>query len=813
MPLKKGNTTIGSIYKGTTPIGAIYKGTTLIFENAKWLPYSYEYLYYDLIPQKVNKNPLLPQEYQEVEYIESSGTQYIDTGFKPNQNTLIKIKGIINNNAFIFGTRTGYSNKAFGICSTSSKLRGDFNDINQDSYISADLVFTAELGNYKFVANGTNIATFTQVNFQCDYNLVLFANNNGGNIVFSNSQIDYFQIYDNNTLVRNFIPCYRKSDNVIGLYDSVNGTFYTNAGSGTFTKGADVYRVVKNKAKITKIEGNSYVENQWCPLFVDWAGSIGITFTTSNGGRKATLSGTATGWWVYNLEFGKSLPIGSKVLVSLKIKNPNSLPFGYRLRSSSEVDYEGNSQLQIYTTTKTIDRIQFYGNPNYDYTGVEIEDVQIVCLTQAYPFDTPTTLTDNRIQALLNRGYIAYNTGEIKSTGIGEIASEPYNLFDEVLESGYIDASGNNNSNANRARSKNYISVLPNRSYTILESSSFSFQDNYSITFCEYDKNKNFIKRTGSTISNRKSTATLSNETWYVRFYIIYSTDVSSSLSSIKICFYETNAGDLGYKPHTQPQTITFKYQGSGVGTSHDTMEVGSENVVFTKNMASVDLGSLGSWEYNTSWVCWRASEIMSLVKKPSTTTEIANIICNNYPPIAQSSRGTANSIFIFTEGRIGVVNGSTTTQPTGALEYQLATPQTITIPRKKLGVVDLGSLSWTYIGGYPCFQVALSNTKIPSSSSVIANIYCSRYIGAPSNSFEQVANSICIASNGDVRIHDTLYNDATTFKNAMQGILLFYETNTEVADIINTIGVEAGGTITSNSDVLPNATFNLKAK
>ena len=42
------------------------------------------------------------------------------------------------------------------------------------------------------------------------------------------------------TPIRSFVPCYRKSDNAIGLYDTVEGAFYTNAGTGAFTKGADV---------------------------------------------------------------------------------------------------------------------------------------------------------------------------------------------------------------------------------------------------------------------------------------------------------------------------------------------------------------------------------------------------------------------------------------------------------------------------------------------------------------------------------------------------------------------------------------------
>lgn len=36
------------------------------------------------------------------------------------------------------------------------------------------------------------------------------------------------------------VPCCRKSDGEIGMYDTVSKTFFTNAGTGSFTKGADV---------------------------------------------------------------------------------------------------------------------------------------------------------------------------------------------------------------------------------------------------------------------------------------------------------------------------------------------------------------------------------------------------------------------------------------------------------------------------------------------------------------------------------------------------------------------------------------------
>lgn len=48
-------------------------------------------------------------------------------------------------------------------------------------------------------------------------------------------------VYKDNIKILDLIPCYRKSDNEIGMYDTVSQTFYTNQGTGTFTKGDDVF--------------------------------------------------------------------------------------------------------------------------------------------------------------------------------------------------------------------------------------------------------------------------------------------------------------------------------------------------------------------------------------------------------------------------------------------------------------------------------------------------------------------------------------------------------------------------------------------
>ena len=63
------------------------------------------------------------------------------------------------------------------------------------------------------------------------------------------SQIKLYSLqrYKQGVLTLNLVPCYRVSDGVIGLYDTVSETFFTNAGTGTFSKGSDVvsYNTIK----------------------------------------------------------------------------------------------------------------------------------------------------------------------------------------------------------------------------------------------------------------------------------------------------------------------------------------------------------------------------------------------------------------------------------------------------------------------------------------------------------------------------------------------------------------------------------------
>lgn len=183
----------------------------------------------------------LPNEYQEVEYIESSGTQYIDTGVSYNNNiiTELKITATNVNNSIFICQKKGWSWNQYG-------LQFFYNNIvstltSSATYLYNNVVLNEEfeikiypLLNKVFINNN---AYNQQFNVSDNSNICLFDYSRASNNI---SRLHFCKIYNNETLVRNFVPCYRKSDSVIGLYDTVNDVFYTNAGSGTFAKGADI---------------------------------------------------------------------------------------------------------------------------------------------------------------------------------------------------------------------------------------------------------------------------------------------------------------------------------------------------------------------------------------------------------------------------------------------------------------------------------------------------------------------------------------------------------------------------------------------
>ena len=193
----------------------------------------------------------LPNAYQEAEYLESTGTQGFLTGvyFKPYTTIHVEFMWTaLTQDKDIIGAEGGTNGFAIFINCFNGKNRlviktANSNMLSSDSF-SANIKYVADVigwsaGTTVFFNGGqwNTLGSITTTN----YPLQLFGRNASGSLNNRPScRIYNCTIMDGSTLVRNFVPCYRKSDSVAGMYDLVNDLFYTNEGTGSFIVGADV---------------------------------------------------------------------------------------------------------------------------------------------------------------------------------------------------------------------------------------------------------------------------------------------------------------------------------------------------------------------------------------------------------------------------------------------------------------------------------------------------------------------------------------------------------------------------------------------
>lgn len=189
----------------------------------------------------------LPPEYQEVEYLESTGeAQWIDVGF-PITDTLsmeLTFSAVtIITTKYYMGFYSGNSGD-FYIYNSMSKFQtvygcsylgvvGKSVDTEKHTYY-----FAFENGNAVVRENGNIIISATKFKPLKSNKHIMIA---GTGFSDQNKVRTYaFVAHDGANKVANFVPCYRKSDNKPGMYDLVSDEFFTNAGTGEFLVGPDV---------------------------------------------------------------------------------------------------------------------------------------------------------------------------------------------------------------------------------------------------------------------------------------------------------------------------------------------------------------------------------------------------------------------------------------------------------------------------------------------------------------------------------------------------------------------------------------------
>lgn len=225
----------------------------------------------------------LPFGYTQVDYIQSSGSQYIDTGVKGNQDTKVNLDFEGTNfsyagNKSIIGSRTSATEKHYGITISGGAnpyLYSGYNNVSQQGVqISLNTKYNVFKDKNIMYLDNTEITNATYTTFETSTNMFIFAMNEGGAKFYSSIKLFKLKIYNDNELVRDFIPCYRNSDNEVGLYDLVNKVFYTNQGTGSFTYGSEIekggYKIPVNVRSDNLFDKDSTTKNE----FLDSNGDI-----------------------------------------------------------------------------------------------------------------------------------------------------------------------------------------------------------------------------------------------------------------------------------------------------------------------------------------------------------------------------------------------------------------------------------------------------------------------------------------------------------------------------------------------------------
>lgn len=197
-----------------------------------------------------------PADYTPVEYIQFSGSEYIDTNYTPTHNMstaiMFSASSYSNNALFIYGAGVASSDRAWELYPWNDGLQFNYGtaaDLTTVPAPTSNLLNTKVLAiqnKTKFSAmynNAIYTGTHSVNSFIAPYTLYIGALHRSSVITFAGKgtklNIYGMMIHDDGVLVRNFIPViyHNPTYDEAGLYDTVTGKFYGNSGSGTIVAG------------------------------------------------------------------------------------------------------------------------------------------------------------------------------------------------------------------------------------------------------------------------------------------------------------------------------------------------------------------------------------------------------------------------------------------------------------------------------------------------------------------------------------------------------------------------------------------------
>lgn len=465
--------------------------------------------------------------------------------------------------------------------------------------------------------------------------------------------------------------------------------------------------------------------------------------------------------------------------------------------------YDANKNYLQYISDSDATNVLFTTLSNSVYIKLQMYGAYGQTSTLTYNHDICISLSQpDTTKSPHNGDYRPY----LMLRGIGS----DFNVWDEEWEVGSINATtGELTDSTTMIRSKNKLPVLSSTAYYFQIPSASSTV----VAIHAYNANGTWIGMyqpgggwitSGGAYNLTTQTFTTPSSAAFLRFRLgtsygtTYKNDICINLS--------------------QPQTTINPHNGQYVPRLFDTYD--SMSGILTRRIGAVDLGTL-SWTWDSTGY-WQAP--FSLAKLPSSSEIKGNIlhpIYENRKASGFSATGS-NGIALPATTVLRCKTTSNSERPSGMLLYGLTTPTvetTITQPisfvsgklGKQYGVVDLGSLSWSY-------NTASTNPRFVSPGVIdLKNasrlLYCGRYQTVSwdtilgSNQIDKVIGHDTYNTTPFIGIIDKTYTDTTAFKNSLQGQYLIYE----LADsATNQTYATAGNLIRKTNGNVGDVDFNL---
>lgn len=182
----------------------------------------------------------------EIEYLESSGTQYIDIGIAPNSDTgaYASVVCLDETDIYFFGLRKDSGNTRWGAghSTTFYYCYGNYGPSSTNDRILGAVaeLYLNYLNDGKFIATDgykTKQISLPSMGFTTSLNIVLFGNHYIDTVQKWNGRFYSFRLTQGDSIVMDLIPV--RIGQVGYLYDKIGGNLYGNAGTGDFILGRD----------------------------------------------------------------------------------------------------------------------------------------------------------------------------------------------------------------------------------------------------------------------------------------------------------------------------------------------------------------------------------------------------------------------------------------------------------------------------------------------------------------------------------------------------------------------------------------------